>query len=518
MSYNFSLVQSDLSSSWSGITSRSSVIWACNRNGGSSGNYIYSSSNGGNTWNPVSNPTTFTPSTQHPFAIASNSTGTIVVIQSYFGSFVYNSGSGTWSSGNQATNTGFLGRGSAYITNVGDYAVVGTSFTSNTQKAQIIDTNTNTIIGQVTDASNYTYTNFSIAGSSNGSYLFFGIGGTANTGVAIASSNNLSTGSVTVSPILSLSTGTAVAVTSVACDTTGQYVVAVVFDGYYYSSNFGASWSSIQSFPGTGYTTSSQNSVCCVSSNGSSSSFAIAVGRDNAILLSSSAGATFTTAYTSPTRLSGNANVAGNNIGSNGTAIVAGAHDFAGSGFVVGSYTPPPVICFKEGSKILCLIDEQEIYVPIETIKQGTLVKTRLDGYKPVALIGTSKIYNPDNDIRGAGRLYELTQEKYPEITEDLILTGCHCILTETITDEERAGIIDVMKDVYVTDRKYRLPACVDERATPYQVEGVFSIWHLALEHDDMYMNYGIYANGLLVETTSKRMISQYSGMKLIEN
>lgn len=111
-----------------------------------------------------------------------------------------------------------------------------------------------------------------------------------------------------------------------------------------------------------------------------------------------------------------------------------------------------------------------------------------------------------------------LPKEKYPEITEDLILTGCHCILTETITDKERAGIIDVMKDVYVTDRKYRLPACVDERATPYQVEGVFSIWHLALEHDDMYMNYGIYANGLLVETTSKRMISQYSGMKLIEN
>jgi len=37
----------------------------------------------------------------------------------------------------------------------------------------------------------------------------------------------------------------------------------------------------------------------------------------------------------------------------------------------------------------------------------------------------------------------------------------------------------------------------------------------LALENNDYYMNYGIFANGLLVETTSKRYIKELSNMTL---
>ena len=68
-----------------------------------------------------------------------------------------------------------------------------------------------------------------------------------------------------------------------------------------------------------------------------------------------------------------------------------------------------------------------------------------------------------------------------------------------------------------VTDYKYRLLACLDERAKPYLEEGVFNIWHIALDHGNYYMNYGIYANGLLVETCSKRILKEFSGMVLIE-
>jgi hypothetical protein len=58
------------------------------------------------------------------------------------------------------------------------------------------------------------------------------------------------------------------------------------------------------------------------------------------------------------------------------------------------------------------------------------------------------------------------------------------------------------MGRIFVTDSKYRLIACVDEQAEPLASEGVFSIWHLALENEDDKMNYGIYVNGgLLVET-----------------
>jgi hypothetical protein len=38
----------------------------------------------------------------------------------------------------------------------------------------------------------------------------------------------------------------------------------------------------------------------------------------------------------------------------------------------------------------------------------------------------------------------------------------------------------------------------------------------MALENDDYYMNYGIYANGLLVESTSKRFMDTIK-MTLVE-
>lgn len=175
-----------------------------------------------------------------------------------------------------------------------------------------------------------------------------------------------------------------------------------------------------------------------------------------------------------------------------------------------------PVICFKEGTKILCLVDNKETYLPIEYIPPGTLVKTLSSGYKKVELIGHSKTYNPGNSIRGKNRLYKCTKENYPEVFEDLIVTGCHSILVDDITDEQRKDITELAGRIFVTEDKYRLMACLDERAKPYTEEGVYTIWHFALENDNYYFNYGVYANGLLVETTSKRMMKDLSGMELV--
>ena len=342
-----------------------------------------------------------------------------------------------------------------------------------------------------------------IAGSLNGTNLYFA-----------TSSNGITIGNLTQGigmTLVSVTSTIGTNIKCVACDTTGQYVVcANSSNSIFYSNNYGTSWSASSPTSITGAYT-----ITCIG-NGSSCSFIIGDNGNN-IWLSTNQGQLFTSIYTGSQFNSG----FNDSIGYIGTTMLIGT--LAGYPIVRGIYTPPPpppppVICFKEGSKILCLIDEQELYVPIETIKPGTLVKTRLDGYKPVALIGTSKLYNPNDNLRGSRRLYKLTQEKYPELTEDLFLTGCHCILKDNITWKEHDDIKCFMKDIYKTDEKIRIPACLDERAIPYQVEGVFPIWHLALEHEDMYMNYGIYANGLLVESTSKRMISEYSGMKLIEN
>jgi hypothetical protein len=188
---------------------------------------------------------------------------------------------------------------------------------------------------------------------------------------------------------------------------------------------------------------------------------------------------------------------------------------------IVNKYLPgqsPTIPCFKEDSKILCynIQEKKEKYVKIQDIRKGDLVKTVLNGYIPVDVIGTTKIYN-SSDIKNPNKLYKCSIQKYPELFEDLYITGYHAILVKKITENQRKKIKELMGDVYVTDKNYRLIACLDDRAESYLKEGEFSIWHFALENDDYYMNYGIYANGLLVESSSKRYMKEHSGMKFIE-
>jgi hypothetical protein len=175
----------------------------------------------------------------------------------------------------------------------------------------------------------------------------------------------------------------------------------------------------------------------------------------------------------------------------------------------------PSAHCFLEGTKVLTLIDGKEEYVPIETLQKGDQVKTTRDGYKKVLLIGKGDIHNPGNKKRIENRLYKYSPQSYPVLKEDLYITGCHSILVGEITDKQREETINHLGKIYVTDNKYRLMACVDERAEPWNTEGLYNIWHIALENEDEKMNYGIYVNGgLLVETCSINIFKNHSNFE----
>lgn len=176
-----------------------------------------------------------------------------------------------------------------------------------------------------------------------------------------------------------------------------------------------------------------------------------------------------------------------------------------------------PVPCFLEGTQILCQVDGKDTYMPVEQMRPGTLVKTSLDGYKKVEMIGKGPIQNPGTDERTQNRLYKCATTKYPELTEDLFITGCHSILVDVLTDKQREETIRELGATYVTSRKYRLMAVIDERSEPWDSAGIYTIWHFALENDDYYSNHGVYANGLLVETCSKKNLKELSSMTLIE-
>jgi hypothetical protein len=175
-----------------------------------------------------------------------------------------------------------------------------------------------------------------------------------------------------------------------------------------------------------------------------------------------------------------------------------------------------PYPCFLEGSKILCFENNKEVYREIENLRKGDLVKTINNGYLPICMIGTSRIYNPANDYRVVNRLYKCSKEKYPTLFEDLYITGCHSILVPRMTDNQWENTKAVNGDVFVTDNHFRLIACADEKAEPFNNEGFVNIYHLALKHRDIYMNYGIYANGLLVESCSERNLRYLSNMRIL--
>jgi hypothetical protein len=180
-------------------------------------------------------------------------------------------------------------------------------------------------------------------------------------------------------------------------------------------------------------------------------------------------------------------------------------------------YLYPTAPCFLEGSKILCRVEGVETYVPVENLRPGTLVKTSRDGYKKVEVIGKGTIRNPGTSDRIEDRLYKCSPAKYPALTEDLFITGCHSILEFPITEKQKEDTISRQGKLYVTDKKYRLMACVDERAEPWAAEGTYTIWHFALEHEDDGMNYGVYANGgLLVETCSIRTLKNKSNFTIL--
>ena len=174
--------------------------------------------------------------------------------------------------------------------------------------------------------------------------------------------------------------------------------------------------------------------------------------------------------------------------------------------------------CFLEGSKILRMnVDAyDEEYVAIETLREGDLIKTSCSGYVPIKHIGYKTIPNPTDDPNKRNRLYRFPKSISRQMIADLYITGEHCVLYKDLSDTLKERVYEHMGDIYITEESYRVPACLDVRALPYKGEGPVTIWHFALENPDVTHNYGVYANGLLVESCSIRYLSELSKMKLL--
>lgn len=202
-------------------------------------------------------------------------------------------------------------------------------------------------------------------------------------------------------------------------------------------------------------------------------------------------------------------NYTGSGGGGGGSGAQLGAP--GGSGLVIIRYIE--YTCFKEGSKILT----NKGYVPVEQLRKGDLIKTYLHHYLPIVLIGKSTIYNSGDNNRVKNRLYTLPKSELPLLSEDLILTGCHSLLVDGLYHGQIEDMAGSSGRLYKIDDKLRLFTCFEPKAIPYPEEGFFTIYHFALECDDDQINFGVWANGLLVETSSIICLRDYSNMEFIE-
>lgn len=175
--------------------------------------------------------------------------------------------------------------------------------------------------------------------------------------------------------------------------------------------------------------------------------------------------------------------------------------------------------CFLKGTLIHCMkkTSKTECYIPIEELYESAkeyFIKTFNDGYKSIKIVGKQEVMNEGGKSRLKNSLYQLNPINYPELFKPLVITGNHGIIVPTLDKEEEIQTKEQFGKIFITDGLYRLFACLDKRANLYQEKGMFNIYHVVLDSDDDLINYGIYANGLLVESCSLWSMMENSAME----
>jgi len=158
--------------------------------------------------------------------------------------------------------------------------------------------------------------------------------------------------------------------------------------------------------------------------------------------------------------------------------------------------------CFQKGTKILC---ENDIYVPIENIKVGDLVKTYKHGYQKVIRCVTRRSCDYVSSSRN--QIYTYTQKSNPDLIEDLYLTGGHSLLVDALSETESNDMkqVDWLDSDFMVDDKYKLMCCFNKRLDVSANQNV-ELYRFALEPPENATPthvYGIWANGILSESCS---------------
>ena len=180
-------------------------------------------------------------------------------------------------------------------------------------------------------------------------------------------------------------------------------------------------------------------------------------------------------------------------------------------------------ICFKEGTKILCYNSNnkhKDIYVPIEDIKDNMWVKTYKHGYKRAKFIIKGEIIN--TEYKTINKMYKYPKNNNKDLIEDLYITGGHSLLYNKLTENQQNKMKRLIEKHNIEeynfkiDDKYKLIAYYDDNMEEVMEDEIYNIYHLVLENENKTGNYGIYANGILVESTDEMTLYRVKGYDII--
>ena len=173
-----------------------------------------------------------------------------------------------------------------------------------------------------------------------------------------------------------------------------------------------------------------------------------------------------------------------------------------------------PIGCFLADSKVLT----DKGAVPIQLLKKGVPVQTLNHGLLPVKFVGKRSFFNKLTEERINPHIYKLNKIDFPELSEDLFITGGHPLLIDDPDEETKKKLLDIVNTPIITDGKYRVFACVHPKAELWNDEKKHEIFDIVLENEDPKKNYGIWVNGILTESMDEEYFLNHSGMTEINN
>jgi hypothetical protein len=169
-----------------------------------------------------------------------------------------------------------------------------------------------------------------------------------------------------------------------------------------------------------------------------------------------------------------------------------------------------PLPCFLADSKVLT----DKGLVPIQLLKKGDLVQTLNDGLLPVKFVGMRSFFNKLTEERINAHLYKLNKIDFPELLEDLFITGGHPLLVDDVDEETKKKLLDMSDNSpIITEGKFRVFACIHPKAELWNDEKEHDIFDIVLENEDPKKNIGIWVNGILTESMDEDFFLNNSGM-----